>query len=267
MLFSATSTGAVMGLGFVLGLKHAVEADHLAAVSTIVTERRSLWSSTLIGGLWGLGHTISLVAAGVLVLMLDFQISERTEQALEFCVGIMLTLLGLNVFRKLLRGDTLHMHSHEHGDHAHVHPHTHEHEHSGEAHSHHHGAHSHTHDHEHTGETHSHLHEPHSHHHKISPRALIIGMIHGLAGSAALMLLVIPTIESKPLGLLYIIIFGIGSIGGMMIMSFLVGLPFTFTANRFNRLNHLLQGAAGLVSVVLGLMIVYEKGFTERLFV
>jgi high-affinity nickel-transport protein len=91
-------------------------------------------------------------------------------------------------------------------------------------------------------------------------------MIHGLAGSAALMLLVIPTIESRALGLLYIIIFGIGSIGGMMLMSFLVGLPFQITALRFNRLNFLLQCLAGLISVGLGLFIVYEKGFSEGLF-
>ena len=91
-------------------------------------------------------------------------------------------------------------------------------------------------------------------------------MIHGLAGSAALMLLIIPTIESQTLGLLYIIVFGVGSIGGMMLMSFLVGLPFTLTASRFNRFNHILQSIAGLVSVALGLFIVYEKGITEGLF-
>ena len=91
-------------------------------------------------------------------------------------------------------------------------------------------------------------------------------MIHGLAGSAALMLLVIPTIDSRPLGLLYILIFGAGSIGGMMLMSLLVGLPFSLTALRFNRFNLLLQAAAGIVSIALGLFIVYEKGVTEGLF-
>ena len=91
-------------------------------------------------------------------------------------------------------------------------------------------------------------------------------MVHGLAGSAALMLLVIPTIHSRPLGLLYIAIFGIGSIGGMMLMSFLVGLPFHLTASRFNQYNRVLQGVAGLVSIVFGLLIIYEKGVTEGLF-
>ncbi|MET0751816.1 MAG: sulfite exporter TauE/SafE family protein [Pyrinomonadaceae bacterium] len=237
--FSATSTFAILGFGFLLGLKHATEADHLAAVSTIVTERKSLFSSALIGGVWGLGHTISLFIAGIFVLLLNFQISEQTERTLEFCVGIMLFLLGVNVIRKLAQGGHLHFHAHEHGGHKHVHPHIHEK----------------------AGE------EAHTHHgFSFSPRALVIGMVHGLAGSAALMLLVIPTIESRAVSLLYIIIFGIGSIGGMMLMSFLVGLPFQLTAKKFNRLNHLLQGVAGLVSIALGLFIIYEKGVTEGLF-
>ena len=235
------STFTVLGLGFLLGLKHATEADHLAAVSTIVTTRRRLFSSAIVGGLWGLGHTISLVAAGIFVLLLDFEISEKIERMLEFGVGVMLVLLGLNVLQKIVRGGTLHFHSHEHGGREHVHPHLHE---PGKA------------------------DKPNTHHGlSFSPRAVIIGMVHGLAGSAALMLLVIPTIDSRPLGLLYIVIFGIGSIGGMMLMSFLVGLPFQITALRFNRFNLLLQCVAGLVSVSLGLYIIYEKGVTEGLFV
>ncbi|HEX8249200.1 MAG TPA: hypothetical protein VF599_13570 [Pyrinomonadaceae bacterium] len=237
--FSAASTLAILGFGFLLGLKHATDADHLAAVSTIVTERRSLFGSAIIGGLWGLGHTISLFAAGIFVLLLNFKISEQTEKLLEFGVGVMLVLLGLNVLRKLFQGGRLHFHAHEHGERVHVHPHIHERAPD----------------------------EPHTHHgFSFSPRALIIGMIHGLAGSAALMLLIIPTIESQAVGLLYIIVFGIGSIGGMMLMSFLVGLPFALTAARFDRFNHILQSIAGLVSVALGLFIVYEKGITEGLF-
>ncbi|HEX8370924.1 MAG TPA: hypothetical protein VF604_20430 [Pyrinomonadaceae bacterium] len=238
--FSGASTLAILGFGFLLGLKHATDADHLAAVSTIVSQRKSLWSSAIIGGVWGLGHTISLFLAGVFVLLLDFKISEQTERILEFGVGVMLFLLGLNVLRKLAQGGHLHFHAHEHGERVHVHPHIHE---------------------------RAPDEEPHTHHgFSFSPRALIIGMIHGLAGSAALMLLIIPTIESQAVGLLYIVVFGIGSIGGMMLMSFLVGLPFTLTASRFNRFNHILQSIAGLVSVALGLFILYEKGITEGLF-
>ena len=235
-LFSTMPTFAILGFGFLLGLKHATEADHLAAISTIVSERRSLWSSAFVGGLWGLGHTISLIAAGIFVLLLNFQISETTERRLEMGVGIMLTLLGLNVLRKLAVGGHLHFHTHEHGGLAHAHPHIHE-----------------MTDAEHDA----------SHHGlKFSPRALAIGMVHGLAGSAALMLLVIPTIEARAVGLLYVAIFGVGSIGGMMMMSLLVGLPFHLTALRFTRLHQILQTCAGVLSLSLGLWIVYEKGFS-----
>lgn len=233
------TSSAVLFYGFLIGLKHATEADHLAAVGTIVSERKNLLSSTLVGGLWGLGHTISLFLAGVFVLLLDFKISEQAERILEFGVGVMLFLLGLNVIRKLAQGGTLHAHTHEHGARAHVHPHVHEHD-AADAADTHHGF-------------------------KFSPRSILIGMVHGLAGSAGLMLLIIPTIDSKILGLLYIIIFGVGSIGGMMLMSLLVGLPFTLTAKRFNRLNHLMQGIAAMVSIGLGLFIIYEKGVTEGL--
>lgn len=240
ILFS-TSSAAILSFGFLLGLKHATEADHLAAVSTIVTERKSLLGSAIVGGLWGLGHTISLFAAGILVLLFNFQISEKTEQALEFAVGGMLVFLGLNVLRKFFQGGELHLHSHTHGEHSHAHPHIH---------------------------AHGHEDEPHTHHgFSFSPRSVLIGMVHGLAGSAALMLIIIPTIDSTLLGLLYIIIFGIGSIGGMMIMSFLVGLPFQLTASRLNRFNFTLQCTAALISLSLGIYIMYEKGFAEKLFV
>lgn len=241
LLLFATSTAAVLSLGFFLGLKHATEADHLAAVSTIVSERKSLLSSAIIGGYWGLGHTISLFIAGVLVLLLNLQISEKTERTLELLVGVMLVLLGLNVLRKIIKGGMLHFHEHEHGERAHVHPHIHEKDKSD---------------------------APETHHGFLfNPRAVLVGMVHGMAGSAALMLIVIPTIQSTAMGLLYIAIFGIGSIGGMMIMSFLVGLPFHLTASRLNRFNFILQCVAGLISVGLGLFIIYEKGIVEGLFV
>ena len=238
-LLSVGSTIGILAGGFGLGLRHATDADHLAAVGTIVSERKSVWSSMIIGGVWGLGHTLSLLAAGIFVLLLNIEISEQTERILEFCVGAMLLLLGLNVLRKIVQGGHLHFHTHEHGEQAHAHPHLHEHG---------------TED------------APHSHHGlRFSPRALVIGMVHGLAGSAGLMIVMIPTIDSRLTGLLYILIFGLGSIGGMMLMSFLVGLPFHLTALRFNRFNYLLQGVAGLVSIVVGLMVMYEKGITEGL--
>jgi sulfite exporter TauE/SafE len=151
----------------------------------------------------------------------------------------MLTLLGLNVLRRIIAGGHLHFHTHDHGGHMHAHPHLHD---LTEA-----------------------EHKATHHGYQLNSRALLIGMVHGLAGCAALMLLVIPTIQSRALGMLYIVIFGIGSIGGMMLMSFLVGLPFHLTASRFTRFNHVLQFCSGILSVILGLGIVYEKGFATGL--
>jgi sulfite exporter TauE/SafE len=222
------STFSVLVIGFVLGLQHATEADHLAAVSTIVSEKKNLFTASLVGGLWGIGHTISLFAVGLLVILLKFQISESVEAKLEACVGAMLVLLGLNALRKLFRASKVHVHSHEHDGHKHVHIHTH-------------------------GK------DSERSHHRLSPRSIVIGMVHGLAGSAALMLLVVPTISSPAIALLYIIIFGIGSIGGMMAMSFLIGLPFHFTAGRFDVLNRGIRMIAGIFSLGLGVSIIYEK--------
>ncbi len=233
------STASVLIFGFGLGIKHAVEADHLAAVSAIVSERNRLLSSSLIGGLWGIGHTISLFAVGVVVILLHIEISERTALALEFGVAIMLVALGVNALNKLVVGK-FHMHRHEHGDHAHTHPHLHD------------------------GTPES---DPQTHHgYRIGKRPLLIGMVHGLAGSAALMLLVLSTISAPLVGLIYIIVFGVGSIGGMILMSTLVGLPLSFTANSSARANLAIRGAAGLFSLCFGLFMVYEIGFVGGLF-
>ena len=223
------STFSVLAIGFVLGLRHATEADHLAAVSTIVSERKSLFTASIVGGLWGVGHTISLFAVGLLVVFLKLQISTAVEAKLEAGVGLMLVILGVNALRKLLRSEKIHAHTHEHDGHAHTHIHTHKDE-SAEV-----------------------------SHHRFSPRVVVVGMVHGLAGSAALMLLVVPTIQSTPVALLYILIFGVGSIGGMMVMSLLIGLPFHFTANRFEVLNKGIRVCAGVFSVLLGGSIIYEK--------
>lgn len=228
-LTSEMSALAVLTTGFVIGLRHALDADHLAAVSAIVSDKKSPWSSSIVGGLWGVGHTISLLAVGALVIFLKINISETSETYLEAVVGIMLVLIGLNVLRKLFHAEKLHAHEHSHEGHSHTHLHIHE---SG---------------------------EKASTHHSFSPRSVIVGMVHGLAGSAGLMLLVLPTIGSRTLAILFILIFGIGSIGGMVAMSFLMGLPLHFTATRFAVVNRGIRLVAGLFSFGLGAMIVLEK--------
>jgi sulfite exporter TauE/SafE len=223
------STFSVLLIGFVLGLQHAIEADHLAAVSTIVSEKKSLLTASLVGGMWGGGQTISLLIVGAVVIFLKLQISESVEAKLEAIVGAMLIVLGLNALRKLFSGNKIHVHAHEHGTREHIHIHSHSPVVAADS------------------------------HHRFSPRSIVIGMVHGLAGSAALMLLVVPTIGSPLVALAYILIFGIGSIGGMMAMSFLIGLPIHFTANKFDFLNKGIRVFAGLFSLGLGGWIVYEN--------
>jgi ABC-type nickel/cobalt efflux system permease component RcnA len=229
---SAVST---LTLGLILGLKHAIEADHLAAVTTIVTERKSLWSSTLVGGLWGIGHTMPILAVGLIVILLRIEIKDYVGLSLEFCVGLMLIALGVNALWKLSRSNQLHLHAHKHGGHLHTHPHFHAKD--NEIAQSHHGF-------------------------KLNLRPLLVGIMHGLAGSAALVPLVVAEIRSPLLGLFYMLIFGLGSIGGMMLMSLLVGLPLHLTAARFTRFNMALRGAAGLGSLGFGLFMVYQIGLS-----
>lgn len=245
---NTVSAISLLGFGFLLGLKHATEADHLAAVSTIVSDRKSIWSASLVGGLWGIGHTASLFAAGVAVIVLHFEISERLAKGLEFCVALMLVVLGLDTLRKLARGGQLHMHVHRHGGRLHAHPHVHD------------ASHAHQSIKEHSGERHT------DHGTAIGPRPLIVGMIHGLAGSGALMLLVLSTISSPLIGMCYILVFGVGSIGGMMLMSFFLSVPFHLTTARFVRRELAMRGLAGLFSLGFGLFMIYQLGFVQGLF-
>ena len=234
------STLSVLGLGFALGLKHALDADHLAAVSTLVSERKSLIGSSIVGALWGLGHTIALLAAGIGVILLHVEIGPRTAQGLEFGVAVMLIALGANALWKLGRGGRLHMHAHEHGRRVHLHPHVHD---------------------------QSQRLMPDSHHgFALTARPVLVGMMHGLAGSAAVMLLVLSTIRSPLVGFAYIAVFGVGSIGGMLLMSALVSVPFHLTPARFVRAHVAVRALAGIVSLGCGLLMAYDIGVAGGLF-
>src|SRR5438270_90842 len=162
-----------LGLGFLLGLKHATEADHLVAVTTIVSEQRSVSRSALVGAMWGVGHTAALLAAGVVVILLEVTIPERVAEALEFGVALMIVSLGSRVlYLALRRRRRVHVHAHTHGGHTHTHLHFHENgdEHSADA-----------------GRAPSH--ERHGGFGGWRP--FVVGLVHGLAGSAALTLLVL----------------------------------------------------------------------------
>ena len=229
----------LLGLGLILGLRHALDPDHIAAVSTIVSESRSVRRSSLIGTCWGLGHTMSLLVAGVLVIALKIQISDRLALWMEFAVALMLILLGLKAMLKPLRGWRIHVHQHAHGGSSHSHVHLHR-----------------------PSEEHAHQHR---HLIRSGARPFLVGLVHGMAGSAALMILVLATIPSALAGLIYIAVFGLGSVGGMLIMSSLISLPFILTRQRFNVLSQGLQVAVGLFSLGFGLFLSWQYGFHEHL--
>jgi ABC-type nickel/cobalt efflux system permease component RcnA len=227
-----------LALGFVLGLKHALDADHLAAVSTFVSEERNLLKSSLVGAYWGMGHTVALLVFGTAIAAFRLAVPPRLSQVLEFLVGCMLVFLGVNVFRKLARHEALHAHTHDHG-----------------------------------GTTHSHLHihlggAEHAHRHhvlRVGGRPFVVGVVHGLAGTAALMLLVVGAIPSLLLALGYILVFGVGSIGGMMIMSILMSVPLALAARRLVALERAIRIAAGLFSLGFGIFLAWDVGLIQGL--
>lgn len=234
---------SLLGLGFVLGLRHALDADHLVAVSTIVSEKKGFWISSIVGAVWGLGHTASLLIVGLIVIAFHFQIPDRIALAMEFAVALMLIILGVNVLWKVRKGATFHVHTHLHDGHVHIHPHVHE------------------------VQSEDRQEEPVFHHHgaKLGKKPFFVGMVHGMAGSAALMLLVLATISSRALALLYIGIFGLGSIGGMLLMSALIGLPFAVTA-KHDRINKIIRISAGVISLCFGMFLAWQIGVVEGLF-
>lgn len=242
--FGSLSTFAVLGVGLLFGLKHATEVDHVVAVSTIVSQHRNVLRSALVGALWGAGHTAALLITGAIVLSLRIAIPERVGNWLEFCVALMIIGLGASaLWRVLRRRSDLHVHKHSHDGMSHVHIHFHEKETR------------------HTAErTHTHAIAA------VGIKPLLIGSMHGLAGSGALTLLVLTQIKSAWVGFLYLVLFGLGSIAGMLLMSGLIGLPFALTARNLSGLHHRLQTAAAGLSIAFGLWYAYRTGLASGLF-
>jgi ABC-type nickel/cobalt efflux system permease component RcnA len=232
-----TSLLTTLGLGLLLGIEHALDADHVVAVSTMVSQHRSLRRVALVGIVWGLGHTLTLFLVGLAVILLRVQIPERLALSLEFAVGIVLVTLGAVILRGYLT-KRIHAHAHRHGDTLHMHFHSHA-----------------------AAEGHDHAHEP-----PRFRRSLLVGMIHGLAGSAALMLLVLASIRDPIWGLLYILIFGAGSVLGMLGISTALGLPFVLTVERFATIHQRLSIAVGLASIAYGAWIMIHVGIGDGLF-
>jgi len=228
-----SSISVILASGFIWGLHHALDPDHLVAVSTIVSEHKSVSRSSLVGTFWGVGHTSSLLFISLIVLLLRASIPQNIARWMEAPVALMLVVLGLTTIIRAVRERGLRIHTHTHA-HDESSPHTH---------------------------LHIHLEEEHVHQHrffKIGKRPFVVGMVHGVAGSAALTLLVLSTIPSVALGLLYIGVFGIGSIGGMLLMSALIGLPFALTARRYAFLNGGIRLVAGAFSILYGLVLAWK---------
>ncbi len=223
-------------LGLLLGLRHALEADHLAAVASLATRSRSVRSTVLQGVSWGLGHTLTLLVVGGLCLLLRASIPDRLAGALEGAVGVMLLLLGADVLRRLRR-ERVHVHTHRHGDgtlHFHVHRHAPEEAHDPDHHK-----------------------QAHEHAHGLSRRALLVGLVHGLAGSAALLLVTVTTISSIGLGIAYIAVFGLGSILGMAALSAVIALPLQ-GPSRLAGWSKGLEAVIGVSTILIGVWVLYK---------
>jgi hypothetical protein len=255
---------AILAIGFLLGIRHATDPDHVIAVSTIVSRERSLWKAGLIGILWGVGHTLTITAVGAAIILFGLAIPARLGLSMEFCVGLMLVLLGVLNLTGVMQWMSQKFspaHPPIAGEHAHIHVH---------------GAKMHLHRHAH--------HLAADHHAQSLPpprwiqrtfggmslyqtvRPLFVGLVHGLAGSAAVALLVLSTIREPRWAVLYLLIFGAGTISGMMLITWALALPFSFAGYRFGWLNRGLVTGSGLISLAFGLFVCYRIGFVDGLF-
>lgn len=232
----------VLFLGFFIGLRHALEADHVAAVASLASAEKSVGRIIAHGVVWGIGHTATLLVIGGAVVLLGVSMPDHLANWLEFAVGVMLMGLGAWVLVRVAR-DRIHFHAHRHaGDVMHFHAHSH------------------------AGEEIAHDLGRHDHDHPpgLPWRSLFVGVMHGMAGSAALLLLTASTFASAPLGLLYIALFGVGSVVGMAALSALIAVPLRYSAGLLKVSRQALQATIGGATMALGAVIVYGFGGVFR---
>ncbi len=200
---------AVLLLGFLLGVRHAADPDHVVAVSTIVTRSRSVGRAAGVGALWGAGHTATILVVGGAIVLFKVTITPRIGLAMELCVATMLIALGItNLVGKPPADDAA-----------------------------------------------------------FAPlRPVMIGLVHGLAGSAAVALLVLTTIADARWSLAYLLVFGLGTVIGMMLITAAIALPLRFATLRIGGLHQRLRLASGAMSVVLGLFLAHQVGIVDGLF-
>src|SRR6185437_13958994 len=255
---------SIIALGFLLGMRHATDPDHVIAVSTIVSRQRGIGQAGIIGALWGIGHTITIFVVGAAIILFHVVIPPRLSLAMELAVGLMLILLGVFNLTGITQWIT-HRFTPQGSDGTRVHSHLHAHD--GIVHEH----------------VHGHSPEVHMHFDPVKPRGLMsrvlrklglyqflrplaVGLVHGLAGSAAVALLVLAEIRDPRWAIAYLLVFGIGTIAGMMLITMAIGAPFAYTRKRFAPFHRGLGVASGLLSLGFGLFITFQIAITDGLF-
>ena len=228
----------VLGLGFLLGMQHALEADHIAAVSSIAARRSDVRDIVKHGLTWGLGHTLTLFDFAGAAILLGHAIPDTLARPIETAVGFMLIGLGAHVLWRLWR-DRVHFHAHRHGDGT-----------------------SHIHVHSHAGESAPHRTSLHQHAHGFRWRSLLVGLMHGMAGSAALLVLAVSQVASPAAGMAYVLLFGVGSMLGMGALSVVIAVPLAVSARWLTWANRALQAGVGAITIAIGAMTIYSTAFT-----
>jgi ABC-type nickel/cobalt efflux system permease component RcnA len=256
---------SILAMGFFLGMRHATDADHVIAVSTIVTQQPRIRRAAWTGIFWGIGHTLTIFVVGALIILFGVVIPARVGLSMELSVGLMLVVLGLlnisSFFRSLpaaqkphgqAEPELVHSHAHSHGDYVHTH-------------------------------SHGHSPEAHPHNPKQTPltvldqllgriglyqhvRPLVVGVVHGLAGSAAVALLVLTTIPNPRWAVGYLLVFGAGTVAGMMLITMSIASALSLAGQRNKSFSRRLGLASGVLSLLFGLVLAYQIGFAGGLF-
>jgi high-affinity nickel-transport protein len=191
-----------------LGMRHATDADHIVAITTIVNRERGAWRSSRIGVLWGLGHTVTILVVGSAIILFKLAFTARVGLSMEFCVAMMLMVLGyLNIT--------------------------------------------------HRGSTDAALPQL---------RPFVVGVVHGMAGSAAATLLILPFIDDVRWAVLYLAVFGLGTIVGMAMVTIAIAAPAAYAGQRLAGLQRGMRLASGVVSLAFGAYLGYRIGFIDGLF-
>lgn len=255
---------SILAVGFFLGMRHATDPDHVIAVTTIVSNQRNSTRAALIGAFWGVGHTLTIFVVGTGIILFNLVIPVRVGLSMELCVAVMLIILGLMNVTAFLRSmpagsmhnldgaEVIHSHPHNHGDYVHNHP-------------------------------HAHQPEPHPHPPDQTPlarldrlfgrigvyqylRPFVVGVVHGLAGSAAVALLVLTTIRDFHWAIAYLLVFGVGTIAGMMLITVSIASTFAMVGKGRQKFSRRLALASGLLSLGFGLLVAYQICFVNGLF-